>query len=322
MVYTKSPLKSCPYGIIKYNNYQNGIVSTLYAVYGVKDGHFGPFIDYYFQSSFRLNKYLKPIVNIGAKNDMKVNNDVAISGLVTFPSLPEQRKITDFLKAVDERLEKLERKKELLDDYKRGVIQKIFSQELRFKNDEGNDYPEWSMQRLKPYLVSFLEKSTVTDQHPVMTSSNKGLMLQSDYFGKNRITDRDNVGFNIIPAGFITYRSRSDNRLFTFNINDLNQTGLISVYYPVFSVKDMSARFLVQLLNTNKHYVGRHSVGTSQTVLSFNELSRLRFSLPALEEQTKIADFLSTIDRRIESVAVQITETQTFKKGLLQQMFV
>ena len=104
IVYTKSPLKANPYGIIKVNNGAPGIVSTLYAVYHPCEGTVAEYIDYYFGNDLRLNKYLKPLVNIGAKHDMKVNNETVLTGEVYFPGYSEQKKIVGFLTILDERI--------------------------------------------------------------------------------------------------------------------------------------------------------------------------------------------------------------------------
>lgn len=238
------------------------------------------------------------------------------------PSKQEQEKIASFLTSVDTKIEQLTRKKELLQQYKKGVMQKIFNQEVRFKADSGSEFPNWKKEKLNKYLVEYKNKSTFENEYPVLTSSNKGLMLQSDYFGENRLTERDNIGFNIVPCNFITYRSRSDNRSFTFNINELGYTGIISTYYPVFECKNADNRFVVTLLNKNKHLIGKYSVGTSQTVLSFNELKNIKMLIPSVQEQTKIANFLSSIDSKIEQVQKQLNSIKEFKKALLQQMFV
>ncbi|WP_205703278.1 hypothetical protein [Histophilus somni] len=101
IVYTKSPLKANPYGIIKTNKGNPGIVSTLYAVYKPNAHTDSIFVQYYFESDDRLNRYLKPLVNKGAKNDMKVSDDNALIGLVNFPCYKEQQKIGAFFTALD-----------------------------------------------------------------------------------------------------------------------------------------------------------------------------------------------------------------------------
>ena len=126
IVYTKSPLKANPYGIIKVNNGNPGIVSTLYAVYHPIDV-IPQYIDYYFCNDLRLNKYLKPLVNIGAKHDMKVNNAAVLFGDVYFPNATEQSKIVEFLQILDYRIKKQRALVESLKKYKRGLSDKIFS---------------------------------------------------------------------------------------------------------------------------------------------------------------------------------------------------
>ena len=104
IVYTKSPLKEYPYGIVKYNNGQDGIVSTLYAVYHHKDNVDGQFVEYYFTNPQRTNRYFKPIVRIGAKHDMKIGNEEVLDSFVVSPGLEEQRKITEMLSLLDLRI--------------------------------------------------------------------------------------------------------------------------------------------------------------------------------------------------------------------------
>lgn len=239
-----------------------------------------------------------------------------------FPTLPEQQKIAAFLSSVDEKIQQLGRKKKLLDQYKKGVMQQLFSGKLRFKDENGNNYPDWEEKRLGEVIQEYKANSTVENEHPVLTSSNRGLMLQSEYYGENRLTGRSSVGFNIIPKNFLTYRSRSDDRKFTFNLNKFDFSGVISTYYPVFEMINGDNRFLVTYLNFHQRYFGKLSVGTSQTVLSMNEVKKSKLKFPYPAEQQKIANYLSNIDKKIEQVTQQITQTQTFKKGLLQQMFV
>lgn len=93
VVYTKSPLKTNPYGIIKTNLGNPGIVSTLYAVYSPLETVYSPIINYYFCLDTRVNNYLRPLVNKGAKNDMKVKNEAVLEGEICIPSLLEEQKV-------------------------------------------------------------------------------------------------------------------------------------------------------------------------------------------------------------------------------------
>ncbi|SNR50976.1 type I restriction enzyme, S subunit [Lutibacter agarilyticus] len=272
-------------------------------------------------NSKRYQHYMKGIAR-GNANQANITVVDLLQYNLNIPQLPEQQKIATFLTSVDTKIQQLTRKKQLLETYKKGAMQQLFSQKLRFKQNNGSEFPKWEEKRLGAEVVSYNKKSTFNDEFEVLTSSNKGLMLQSEYYGENRLTERDNLGFNVIPEKHITYRSRSDNRKFTFNINKLGITGVISTYYPVFISKNGSSNFIVELLNFNQNYIGKFSVGTSQTVLSFNELKRIKFKIPCSEEQQKIANYLSALDTKIESVQKQLSQTQTFKKGLLQQLFV
>ena len=101
VVYTKSPLNSNPYGIIKTNKGKTGIVSTLYAVYHTKENAFSDFVQAYFEQHARMNNYMHPLVNKGAKNDMKVSAENALKGFVCFPHYEEQKSISEFFDVLD-----------------------------------------------------------------------------------------------------------------------------------------------------------------------------------------------------------------------------
>lgn len=126
IVYTKSPLKANPYGIIKANLGTPGIVSTLYAVYKPKETVDPLFVQTYFNLDSRMNKYMRPLVNKGAKNDMKVSAENALKGYVCFPELDEQIKIAKFLTEIDEMLLCYEKELQMLKRIKQGCLQKMF----------------------------------------------------------------------------------------------------------------------------------------------------------------------------------------------------
>lgn len=241
---------------------------------------------------------------------------------LNYPCLEEQEKIAGFLSKVDELINECEGEVKDLEEQKKGLMQKIFSQQIRFKDSNNNPYPDWEEKVMNDILNEYCKKNSISNQYPVLTSSKQGLMLQTEYYsGENRITEKDNIGFNIIPPNYITYRSRSDDGLFTFNINNLGVTGIVSTYYPVFST-NYNNLFVMTYLNINKNNLFKYAVGSSQKVLSLNELKKVKIKLPCLEEQEKIAKVLSKIDELIEEKKALLSDWQQFKKGLLQQMFV
>ena len=126
VVYTKSPLNSNPYGIIKTNKGKPGIVSTLYAVYHPKENAFPDFIQVYFEQHARMNNYMHPLVNKGAKNDMKVSAENALKGLVCFPSSVEQESISAFFSVLDDLITLHQRELEKLQNIKKAMLEKMF----------------------------------------------------------------------------------------------------------------------------------------------------------------------------------------------------
>ena len=135
IVYTKSPLKANPYGIIKANKGVPGIVSTLYAIYKCKPTANAEFVDYYFQLDDNVNRYLRPLVQKGTKNDMKINNEKVLIDKVLFPSVEEQSVIVDFFKTVDQEITETKNYLETLKTQKKGLMQKLLTGEVRVKID-------------------------------------------------------------------------------------------------------------------------------------------------------------------------------------------
>lgn len=137
VVYTKSPLKANPYGIIKTNKLGvTGIVSTLYAIFHCKQNVNPSFVQLYFESDHNLNNYLYPIVNIGAKHDMKISDEGSLRGIVVFPPLSEQEKIVEIMDTQDRVIELCEKKAEQLKKLKKFFLQKMFP-------SDGETVPEW-----------------------------------------------------------------------------------------------------------------------------------------------------------------------------------
>tara|TARA_Y100000588_G_C14257660_1_gene926240 strand:+ start:1703 stop:2914 length:1212 start_codon:yes stop_codon:yes gene_type:complete len=322
IVYTKSPLKEYPYGIIKFNNYSNGIVSTLYATYDIKEGNDGDFIDYYFQHPFRLNKYLKPLVNIGAKNDMKVNNDKVVSDFVIFPHLKEQRKTAQFLMTIDTRIQSLVEMKELLEEYKRGVMQKIFKQELRFKNDNGKEFPKWQFKNGNRLFKTISDKNHNSDLPILAITQDHGAIPRHLIDYNIDVSKKSVSSYKVVQVGDFIISLRS----FQGGIEYSEYKGICSPAYIILRpTVELNRNFYKFYLKTSSYIqeLTRKLEGIRDgKMISYKYFSEIKLPFPSLEEQQKIADFISALDRKITLVNQQIENTRTYKKGLLQQMFV
>lgn len=182
---------------------------------------------------------------------------------------------------------------------------------------------DWKESPIGKYIREYTEKTTIPNQYPVLTSARTGLMLQTDYYSNRQVTTEDNVGYNVLPYGYITFRSRSDDGRFRFNENRIIERGIISYFYPVFSFsEEVCHEYMLYLLNFSIYRrMYPYAEGTAQQVLSLKKLGQLKYSLPLVAEQKKIAEILATQDNAIELQARKIEELKRFKQGCLEKMF-
>jgi|SaaInlV_200m_DNA_5_1039737.scaffolds.fasta_scaffold08275_1 type I restriction enzyme S subunit len=280
----------------------------------------------YFYSKFGRKK----IYRITTGNTIKhiLSSDLKIQ-TVSNPSYQEQQKIAAFLTAVDTKIEQLSKKQELLGEYKKGSMQQIFSQAIRFKADDGSEFPEWKERRLgdvcskaksggtprsttKEYYdgdIPFLAISDITRQGKYLTSASKKISQLGI----------DNSASWIVPIDTIIYSMYASVGFVSINkiplatsqavINLIVKDGysIEFIYYHLIEVKKTIHKFIE---------TGTQGNLNAQTVKS------LILNIPSLPEQAKIANFLSSIDNKIEQVGKQLDESKQFKKALLQQMFV
>src|SRR5690554_1046579 len=327
VVYTKSPLKEFPYGIIKHNSFKSGIVSTLYAIYEVNDGFLGEFVDYYFQLPNRINKYLKPLVNIGAKNDMKVNNEKVLIDPVYFPNIEEQKKIVSFLSKVDEKITLLTKKKVLLEEYKKGVTQKIFKQEIRFKDENGNDFPKWEKRKLGKLTYKTGKKNKENISYPIYSINNQeGFLPQSEQFEGLDSNDRgyDISMYKIVNEKTFAYNPARINVGSIGYSHDLSKVIISSLYVCFKTDEELEDLYLLVYLNTDRFNsdILRYEEGGVRQYLFYDNFSQIKIPLPSNKEQIKIAGFISSIDKKIMALDNQLSLAKEWKKGLLQKMFV
>ena len=220
------------------------------------------------------------------------------------PSKPEQKKIASFLTAVDSKIEQLTKKRSLLEQYKKGVMQKIFSREIRFRAEDGSAFPEWEEKKIGDVLkVESGKDYKHIPEGNIPVYGTGGYMTSIDSFlydGESVCIGRKGT---INKPIFISGKFWTVDTLFYTS----SFKALLPKYFYYFS------------LQTNWL---KYNEGTTLPSLSKKTIENIHIALPSIEEQTKIADFLSSIDIKIDLVAKELENAKQFKKGLLQQMFV
>ena len=283
-------------------------------------------------AAYYINEKLRKKISKLAKGSSisNVYNSDLKTLAITLPTLPEQQKVTSFLSAVDEKILQLARKKELLEQYKKGVMQQLFSGKLRFKDENGKDYPDWEKKKLGD-IADFYKGKGLPKSDIVVDGKYKCLHYGelftkykekiSNIFSKTDNCDKPFLSITndvLMPTSDVT-----PNGLATascINENDVILGGDVLVIRQ--KVKFFEGIFFSYYVTQNREKVMKLVSGSTVYHLYGSDMKKLEIQLPSLLEQQKIATFLTSIDTKIESVNQQITQTQTFKKGLLQQMFV
>ena len=340
IVYTKSPLKLNPYGIIKTNRINNGIVSTLYAIYKTKENCDSKFIEHYFNLDSRLNQYLKPLVNKGAKNDMKVSSENALVGEVCFPQITEQAMIADLLDRLDIYITLHQRKLDNLKLKKKALLQKLFP-----KN--GERYPElrfsgftdaWEQRKLLTVLNKILDyrgrtpKKLGLDWSPTGHLALSALNVKMGYVDKTVDTHYgDDHLYNVWMKDNDLYEGQV---LFTTeapmgNVAQVpDDNKYILSQRTIAFVPDrrvISDNFLAVVLSASKcqkSLINRASGGTAKGV-SQKTLSEISLDIPqSLSEQDKVSELIKKLSKIITLHQRKLDHLKLQKKALLQQMFV
>ncbi|MCL7815346.1 restriction endonuclease subunit S [Pasteurella multocida] len=311
-------------GIFRFNRndlIDKGIISYFYPVFEIINGDSNFFL-------YLLNSTIDKQVALEAEGTgqrvLSLKKFKKINIIV--PIIKEQQKIGTFFTALDRLITTHQRKLENVKKLKKSLLQKMFP-----KN--GQEFPEirfpeftdaWEQRKLEIFIQDYVEKTTVQNQYPVLTSSQKqGIVLQEDYFADRQITNENNIGYFVLPKGFFTYRSRSDNGIFRFNRNDLIDKGIISYFYPVFEIINGDSNFFLYLLNsTIDKQVALEAEGTGQRVLSLKKFKKINIIVPIIKEQQKIGTFFTALDRLITTHQRKLENVKKLKKALLQQMFV
>ena len=284
---------------------------------------------FYFLQKFDVSRFAS-----GSGVPTLNRNDVHAQLITISPERREQTKIASFLSAVDEKISQLTQKHQLLSQYKQGMMQKLFSQQLRFKADDGSEFGEWENKALNTLCSrSYQGINTVADKVEYQQSGYP--ILQAKHITSEKL-DLVDVRY-LSDLDYEKYKEKyipNVNDILFSNIGTIGKVVLVDAENPFFIAWNIflitPKETLITPLYLSSHlrwltalnYFDNLQTGNATKFINKTDLLATVINLPCLAEQTKIANFLSAIDQKIEVVAQQIEQAKTWKKGLLQQMFV
>ncbi|WP_414634491.1 hypothetical protein U8C41_00335 (plasmid) [Sinorhizobium meliloti] len=244
------------------------------------------------------------------------------------PSRSEQKKIADAIDAVDAKVAAMDVKISALAQFKAGLMHKLFSQELRFTQDDGKAFPDWDVRDLRNIAVRSVEKNKNLQTKRVLTNSAvHGVIDQRDFFEKDIANSESLGGYYVVKRGDFVYNPRISVSAPVGPIkrNDLGD-GVMSPLYSVFRFYEGNTDFFEQYFRTALWHDYMKSVANfgarhDRMAITIGDLMGLPMPFPHPDEQQKIANVLSTMDAKIQALLDQVTGLQTFKNGLLQQLF-
>ncbi len=278
---------------------------------------------YYFYHTLNLERY-------GTGSGVPTLNRNDIHSLKKcVPEKKEQQKIASFLSAVDKKIEQLTRKKELLEEYKKGVMQKLVTQEVRFKKENGDTFPDWEKRKLSNVLTEHKLKSEGTEE-VFSVSVHEGLINQIEHLGRSFAADSTDH-YNRVQKHDIVY-TKSPTGDFPYGIikqSNVHENVIVSPLYGVFSPETPWLGKLLHVyfespVNVHNYLHPIIQKGAKNTInITNTTFISKQLKLPVdKDEQKKIGLFFIELEKKINDVEIQLRKTQTFKKGLLQQMFV
>lgn len=268
-------------------------------------------------------------LNAGVQAVPLINKTEFGKTLLNTPTFIEQTKIASFLSSVDEKISQLTQKHQLLSQYKQGMMQKLFSQQIRFKADDGSEFEEWE-ETIFEKIGVFLKGKGISKADIVPDGKIPCIRYGElyTYYGEviSKIISSTNIeAKNLVlsKANDILIPASGETQIDIATASCVLQDNIaLSGDLNIFRTKE-NGIFLSYLIRSKlKMQIAQLAQGNSVVHLYASQLKGVSFSLPCLEEQTKIANFLSAIDQKIEVVAQQIEQAKQWKKGLLQQMFV
>lgn len=313
--YNHGASKVKPYGVCyRLCESDEARVPYVYHTFRLIDGD-SDFWNYSLNTTY-MDRQLKKMVSSGARMDglLNIGYDAYMSVNIHVPSLPEQQKIAEFLSTIDTVIQKQKETVSAWEERKKGVMQKLFSQEVRFKADDGSDFPDWEKKKLED-VVEFLDGQRkpleagqrVSGKYPYYGAS--GIIdYVEDYIFDEELILLSEDGANILDRNYrVCFLAKGkywvNNHAHVLRAMDGNVNGFICEQLESFDYR-------------------KYNSGGAQPKLNQATCRSIIMNIPCLAEQQKIADCLSSLDEVIEKQKATLAAWEEMKKGLLQQMFV
>ena len=324
VVYTKSPLKENPYGIIKQNRGVPGIVSTLYAVYHCSTPITGQYLENYFCIDTYLNNYLKPLVKRGAKNDMKVNNEEVLLGRIPLPPLQEQERINEIITQFDRMIELKQSKIDELNKLKQVCLLEMFPQKgqtIPKRRFPGFSVP-WEQRKLGelalfnpkdelPQSFEYVDLESVVGTEML---SHRTEVKSSAPSRAQRLAHTGDLFYQTVrPYQKNNYLFEKPDNNYVFSTGYAQMRPYVDGYFLLSLVQ--SERFVKVVLD--------NCTGTSYPAINANDLAEIEVAAPSDEsEAQKIGTIFRSIDNLITLHQRQLEKLKNIKSALLEKMFV
>jgi type I restriction enzyme S subunit len=289
----------------------------------------------YFQKGFAGHLFKSNNIRLQIQKEAQGSKVLSISAgrilniKLSFPTLDEQQTIASFLSLIDERIQTQNKIIEQLKTLIKGLSEKLFTQRLRFKDKNGRKFPDWKEKKLEEVAEKRIVKNKSMSVNLVFTNSAvHGIVNQRDFFDKD-IANKNNIhSYYVVEKDDFVYNPRISNGapVGPISRNKIG-IGVMSPLYMIFRFEGVNHDFIEFFYSTNvwhEHMGNIANFGARSDRMSFlsNDFFKMLLPLPCLEEQSKIANFLSAIDEKIEAEKEILQQLESQKKYLLQNLFI
>ena len=323
-VYNPRKSTTAPYGPFNcYNLEEPGIVSPLYSCLKPKDSSLTPYLLHYFSSPAWYSYIYHNGNQGGARHDrVGMTEDLLMGIPIMLPCEEEREKITDFLSLYDQRILVQRKKLDALENRRKGLLQQVFTQEIRFAADDSSDFEDWVSCTMDNFFTERKSKAKGGEELLSVTIAN-GVIRQADS-DKRDASSEDKSNYKQVMKGDIAYNTM---RMWQGAEGVSQWDGIVSPAYTVIIPKaNVNPEFFMLLFKTwealKQFTIYSQGLSSDNWNLKFEKFSELEFDVPCADEQAKIVEFFKLLDQQIQIEKDKLEAIKNVKKGLLQQMFV